>query len=228
MRISIETTLLADPSLALGRVGPSRLSLNGQQIIDEAEFFRAAMPTYFTRGSAGVVLQFSVQRFFSTIKKAEAFALLHFGAIPLSGLVTCICGESGDQQTIYLRNAVVESVPVSHSGTVVTVQYTIKGGAFEGDIPPEEIPGDPDTGESFITMRRGKVAIAANATSVVVTFSSPLSSVPVVLPHVSRPAGGAEIGCTLDEDSVTVNGFTVQLDGPTPDNTYKLNYTAIE
>jgi hypothetical protein len=229
VQIKIETTVLADADLAVGRVGPFGLTLNGTQIVDEALFFRAASPTYFVRGGAGVALTFSVTRFFSSVRAAEAFALLHFGEIPREGLVTVTAGEEGDTQVLYLRDAALDGFIVPGTrGTCVVVQYTLRGGLWESDIPSEEIPGDPDNGEEFVVMRRGKVSIAADATAVSVTFSSPLSASPVVTPHISRPAGSPRIDCSLDEDSVSNSGFTVQLSAPTPDASYKLHYTAVE
>lgn len=230
MEITIATTLLASPDLALGRVGPAGLAVNGQQILDDADFFRAAAPTFFVRGTEGVTLQFSVTRLFSSVRAAEAFILLHFNSTPLEGLLTCTCGDAGDTQTVYLRDAKVQTVQLpGYRGTSVGVQYTIRGAEFTSDVPPEEIPGEPDDGEGeFIVLRRGKIAIDAAAESVDVVFSSPLSSVPVVTATVSRPAGSPKVGCTLDEDSVTITGFSVELDAPTPDGTFKLHYIAIE
>lgn len=227
MRISIATTLLADASLALAP--HSGLALNGQSIVDEAEFFRAAVATFYHRGVAGVTLTFNVERTFGTLRKAEAFVLTHFGAIPKEGLLTCVCGESGDTETIYLRNCVVEAAPIpGYRGLSVGVQYRIRGGAFETDVPAEEIPGAPEGGEAFVVLRRGKVSIAAAATSVAVTFTSPLAAVPVVACNISRPTGGDVLRATLREDSITASGFTVDLSAAAPDANSKLHYVAIE
>lgn len=229
MRISIESTVLADPDISVGKLGPSGLTVNGQQIVDEAQFFRAAAPVFYARGTLGVVLQFTVHRIFATLAAAEAFALMHFNATPLEGLVTCVCGETGATQTVYLNDAVVEAVQLPSSrGLVVAVQYTIKGGAFTSDVPPEDIPGDPDNGEEFVVLRRGKVAIGAGVSSVVVTFSAPLAVVTSVQCTISRPAGSPAIDAFVREDSITVNGFTVDLSAETPDTTYRLHYLAIE
>jgi hypothetical protein len=226
VQIKIETTLLADDLLT--GAPHSGLLQNGQQIIDEVQFFQAASPRYFARGGAGVALQFSTTRQFDTIRAAEAFVLLHFGSLPLSGLITAITGIGTDTQTCYLRNAVIESANVTgYKGTSVTIQYSIKGGLWESDVPPE-VPGDPDTGEETIVMRRGSVSIASAATSVDVTFSSPLSGVPTVIATISRPEGGDAIWPIIQSDSITINGFTADLSGATPDADYKLNYAAIE
>lgn len=227
MRITIESTLLADGTLLAPHSG---LAVNGQQLVDDAQFFRAANATYFARGNAGVLLQFGVNRLFSSVRRAEAFALTHFDGLPKSGLVACECGEEGDTETAYLRDAVLESAAITgYRGCSVQVQYTIRGSRFESDVPEEEIPGEPDDAEGeFIVLRRGKVNIANGAKTVDVVFSAPLSVVPIVSPTVSRPAGGDAIWATVDEDSVTVNGFTASLSGAAPDGNYKLHYIAVE
>ncbi len=228
MRIKIESTILADPDPALGRFGPAGLSINGQQIVDEADIFRAAAPIYYSRGGGGVTLQFTVSRSFDTLAAAERFQLMHWDSIPREGLIICECGENSDVP-IYLRNAVLEAVQLpSLRGGVVTVQYTIKGPFFESDIPEDEIPGEPDPGEEDVVTRRSRVAIAAAQTSVAVLFSSPLSSVPTINPTISRPAASPVITCSLREDSISIDGFTVDLSAETPDANYVLHYIAIE
>jgi hypothetical protein len=226
--ISLQNTLLCSPNVALGRVGPWGLTLNGEQLVDAVPFFRADVLQVFARGGFGVTLQFGVARMFSSVRAAEAFYLTHSGAIPLEGILTLVCGEGGDTQTVYLEGAVVQSVAQSpHRGTIVDVQYTIRGGKFIGDVP-DDLPGEVEPEEEFIVMRRGKVSIAAAATEVEVTFSAPLSAIPIVTAIVSRPTGSGAIGCAVREDSITTDGFTVDLDAAAPDGTYKLHYTAIE
>lgn len=229
MQITIETTLLADADLALGYAGPLALILNGTQLYDEADFFRAAAPTFFPRGNIQTRLQFQVTRIFATLRQAQAFALQHWGSIPRSGLVTVTAGDGSSSQTLYLRNAIVDSAQVlSVRGVAVAVQYIIRGGLWESDIPVDEIPGPPDPGESFAVIRRAEVAITAGATSVAVVFSSPLAATPIVVATVSRPAGGDAIWPIIDQDTVTVDGFTADLSGTPSDGTYKLNYIAVE
>ncbi len=228
MRISIESTLLAAPELALGCAGPFGITLNGRQVVDDAEFFRAAAAAVFARENLGTTFVFSVTRLFTTEKQAERFVLLHAGAVPRSGLVTAVCGEAGDQETLYLEDAAIENVGLGEvKGTSVAVQYTIRGGLWTSDVP-DEIPGETEEAEDFIVMRRGKVAIANGAVLKAIVFSSPLSASPVVSFNISRPTGGAVIAGTLREDTVTVNGFTVDLDAATPNGDYVLHYTAVE
>lgn len=231
MRISIVSTLLCDTgNLALGRNGPAGLSLNGQEIIDEADFIGAVARTFWHKGSEGVVLQFGVERSFTTLRQAQKFALLHGGGIPKEGLVTIEVGAGVDTEFVYLRNAVVPSAQVvSMRGTSVVVQYVIKGPFFESDIPEDEIPGEPEPGEEDLVTRRARVAIAAAQSSVTVIFSGALELVPgAVVVSMSRPAGSDVIRACVREDSITTNGFIADLSAATPDDTYRLHYIAIE
>ena len=228
MRITIESTLLASSDPAVGRVGPSGLTLNGRQIVDDAEFYQAAAATVFARDNLGTVLQFSVQCLFSTIKAAERFALLHAGEVPRSGVVTAVCGESGDTLDAYLEGAAVEGVSILEvRGTAVRVQYTIRGGVWTSDVP-DDLPGESDETEDFIIMRRGQVTIGNGDDEVDVTFSAPLGALPSISFNVAVPTGGVAIGGTLLQDTITTNGFTVRLDAATPNGDYVLHYQAFE
>lgn len=240
MRISIESTLLADPNLAKGRMGPSGLSLNGQQIVEEAQFFLAAAATFFARENAGTVLQFSVERLFSTVGAAEVFILTHQGNLPRRGTVSAVCGlgesefsaEFGGEefrgQAVFLRNAVLESAVITkYEGAAVTVQYTIKGGLWTTDVPPE-VPGETEDAEDFIVMRRGKVPVGSGEHTIAVAFSAPLSGVPVVKADIIGPTGSDAIGGHVLLDTITNAGFTYKADAATPNDDYELHYIAVE
>ena len=50
----------------------------------------------------------------------------------------------------------------------------------------------------------------------------------IVTASVAKPSGsGSNIFATVRDDLTTVNGFTAELSGPTPDANHKLNWTAI-
>ena len=225
MRLTLVSTQLADSTVLTPHSG---ITLNGRQLVDDAEFFRAATARVFARGNFGTTLQFSVTHSFSSQREAEVFFLTQPGSVPTSGLVTAICGVSGDTQTCYLEDAVVESVALPpYKGVSVEVQYTIRGGLWTSDVPAE-LPGTADSPETTIVMRRGRVSITSGDSSVVVTFSAALSSVPTVTASISRPTGGDAIWAIIREDSVTTSGFTADLSGATPASGYKLNYIAVE
>lgn len=225
MRILLETTLLADAAAGAPHRG---LTVNSQQIVDEANFVRSANAAFYARENRSVRLQFGVEWQLGSIRDAEAFVLLHEASVPREGLLTCSCGQPGAEQLVYLRDCVVESVQLSYVGVSVHAQYSLVGAKFEGDVPPAIIPGDPEPAEENPVKRRGKQAIAAGAASVAVAFSAPLSGVPTLAFAVSRPTGGQRIDAVLCEETVTINGFTVELSAPTPDASYVLHYVAYE
>jgi hypothetical protein len=76
---------------------------------------------------------------------------------------------------------------------------------------------------------RGKQAISSGAESVAVVFDVSFApgTIPIVNANVAKPSGGSNIVATIREDLVTVDGFTVELSGPTPDANHKLHWSAI-
>lgn len=224
MRILIDTTLLCDPDLPSQCIGPTGLSLQGQAIVDEVAFFRAAALTYFNREGERVEMQFRVQRIFETNRLAERFCLTHRNNVPRQGLLQITVGIGADTEDIYLEDAIVEPSIVSLVGTVVIVQYSIKGGLFTTDVPEPLPSADPE--EEEVSFRRGKVAIGNGDNTVAVTFSAPLTTSPAVNANVITPTGGSPIGCTVIKESITTDGFTANLDASTPNGNYELHYTA--
>ena len=205
------------------------MSLNGRQLVDEVDFFRGAAPVYYARGGIGVALRFTSVHLFATPRLAEAFYLQHWGGLPRTGLLQCIAGDGADVQTLYLEDAILSTVAQPPArGVAVAVEYTILGGSFTTDVPPD-VPGTADSAEETVVIRRGSVAIDSGATSVDVAFSAPLSTTPAAVTcTISRPAGGDAIWAIVDEDTIAVDGFTAELSGATADGSYKLNYIALE
>ena len=221
MRISYASILLAHGNPAFGLVGPSGLSQNGRQIVDEADFFRAATATFYGRGVRSVALGFAVLRTFDSAAEAEAFALLHHNDLEDEGELRVTCDGGGvDGQTVTLA-AVLEGVDVeSITGASVRLRYSFRGSAWESDETAVPDP-DPDM------IRRANVAIDAAATSVAVTFATPMTGTPFVQCTVLKPSSGGDvIFATVREDTINATGFTADLSGPTPGSGYKLSYRA--
>lgn len=224
MRILIDTLLLADSALATGCVGPSGLSLNGQSIVDEVAFYRAAALTFFERGGESIDLQFRVQRHFDSARLAEKFVLTHRNDVPRQGRLTCTVGSTGDTEDIFLEDAIVQPSIVGLVGQSVVVNYAIRGGIFSTDVPDPLPSADPE--EDEVSFRRGSVAITAAAETVDVVFSSALASAPTtVIPRVSNNTGDDSIDCYLLQDTITASGFTVTLSAPAGTG-QKLHYIA--
>lgn len=206
--------------------------LNGEQIIDEASFFRAANKTFFPRGNSGIEVSFVVHWSFPTTLAAEVFALTHYGTLPNTnadnGPLQCICGAENPAtaQTVYMANAVLRSARLlKYVGTSVDFEYTVQGAAFQTGAP-SNVPAYPNQNEIVPVFRRGKVAITNGATSVAVTFSSPLPGTPGADPYcwVSGPTGAPEFECWTLTDTVTTLGFTATLGAAAPSGSYFLNY----
>lgn len=206
--------------------------LNGEQITDEALFFRAPNKTYFPRGNTSIDISFVVHWSFPTSVAAEVFALTHYGTLPNtnadSGPLQCICGAENPatSQTLYMANAVLRSVRLlKYVGTSVDFEYTVEGAAFQTGVP-SNIPSYPNQNEIVPVFRRGKISIAANATTVAVVYSSALPGLPGADPYcwISGPTGAILFGCETLTDTVTTLGFTAQLSAPAPSGVYFLNY----
>lgn len=79
----------------------------------------------------------------------------------------------------------------------------------------------------YVQKFRGTHAIASNVDSVAVTGLG-LPSVPAqVLVTMRKPTGGLNLFATMRDDSITTDGFTVDLSGATDAATYKLDYLAV-
>lgn len=218
MRITYGTAEIASDNLALGRVGPRAYSLNGRQVVDAAEFFRAATTTFYGRGNRSVAVGFEVQRFFATEGRALRFANLHYNDLADEGdlLLTL------DDVTIALEDAVLEGADVVEiNGLSVVVRYTLRGGAFTSDATALPEPDETMT-------RSGLATVAADAATVDVVFSSPLGGVPFVPGGtlMMPTAGGDVIFWAPIEDTITASGFTAALAGPPSGAGYKLPYQA--
>lgn len=207
---------------------PSGLTVNGEQVYDDAGFLRAIAATYFGRGQKSTTLAWTSQRQFDSLRECEVYILTHFAGLPaINGLLQAEVGQTGDTQICYLENAVIATAVVTeHRGVSCRVQYTIKGGVFTTDVP-DDVPGEADTEEGFIVLRRGAAPVDSATSTGTVTFSAPLPTTPFVVGNLQVPPGGDNIWGWPIPGTETVNGFDYQLTAPVPDGTYKFSYIAI-
>lgn len=228
MQITFGNTVLASPSLTGAPL--FGLTLNGREIIQETDFLRAVAATFYARGNRTTELAFNVTRLFTTLREAQRFALTHATGLPSRGTLQVLVGEGADTETVYLEGVVLESADiVSQRGVAIVVRYVLKGPAAWTSDVPASLPGETEAGEGTLVLRRGQVSITSGATSVAVTFSAALSSVPAAVSvTISRPTGEAIVGASVRQDTIATTGFTADLDAPTPSANYKLNYVAIE
>ena len=110
--------------------------LNGKQIVQDAQFLRAAAAEPLARGNAVNVLQFSVTRQHTTAADAAAYVLTAFSSLPASGTASIICGASGEILLTCTFSAVLEGVPkASFSGTRSDMTFVLRGGLITTSAP---------------------------------------------------------------------------------------------
>src|SRR2546421_807524 len=131
MKIKWDSIWLSDEFAADGyQSGPT---LNGRQIVQEAQFLRAAQSQFFARGNRSVLLSFSVTRVFSSISAAEQFFLGHYATL-VNGpaTLTCRCGGGSEAVTdVLIQNAVLESLSEPrYIGESVNITYTFRAPAI--------------------------------------------------------------------------------------------------
>jgi hypothetical protein len=202
------------------------VSVNGQTVFEAVDIVRAAAARFFSRGNDSVTLQFSVRREFATNRECQVYLLCAFNTLPKAGQVQITCGTPGETtQDVFMDNAVLTATPQGiFNGIEAIVQFTIQGGAFYTDVPPPFYLG----GEDMIL--RASVALPSGADNIVVLFGTafPVGTVPIITANIEKPtSAGANIFATVRADSVSVNGFTADLSGPTPDANHKLTYIAL-
>jgi len=112
------------------------VSLNGKQVVQDAQFLRAATAQPLARGNQVSVLQFTVTRQHVSVADAAAYVLTAFGSLPASGTATVICGASGENPIALSFAAVLEGVPkASFTGTRTDTTFTLRGGAITSAVP---------------------------------------------------------------------------------------------
>ena len=201
------------------------VTVNGATAFEGIDIVRALWKRFFSRGNDSITLQFTVRRQFATNQAAQNYLLTVFSTLPKFGLCQVICGTPGETTaTVTLANAVLIAMPQGNfTGLEVVVQFTIQAGRATTDTPIDILAG----GEAVIL--RGKASIASGLDSVAVVFATafPVGTTVIVTANVAKPSGsGSNIFATVRDDLVTVNGFTAELSGPTPDANHKLNWAA--
>ena len=136
MNVQFGSTVLAPG----GTQGADNVRVDGQQVVQEVQFFRGTSAAFYPRGSRGVSFQFTTHWLFNTTKLAEVFVLTHLTDLPMTtadrSTVTCTCGAGSETQAIYMANAVLEGARIlRYVGLAVDVEYTIRGPNFQTTSP---------------------------------------------------------------------------------------------
>jgi hypothetical protein len=152
MRISLNDVWLTNDGVADLQAWTDAHSvlLNGKQVVQDAQFLRAAAAQPMARGNAVNVLQFTVTRQHVSVAEAAAFMLTAFSSLPGSGTATVICGASGENLLTCSFAAVLAEMPkCSFAGTRTDTTFVLRGGLItEG--PP--LAANGVDGDSFTTV----------------------------------------------------------------------------
>ena len=198
--------------------GQFGFTLNGHQIVQEAQFLRSAYSTFFARGNRSVTLSFSVTRLFTTVENAELFMLGHYASLsdgPASLILTC--GETD----VFIANAVLESVSEpSYIGCSVTVQYHFRAPKILTTYSLVLTDLDSMT-------KTGSLSISSGVEEQTFTGLG-FASVPVrIIGSVEIPADGDIIVGNIVTGTITDDEFKIALSAATPNGSYKFNYIAV-
>jgi hypothetical protein len=220
----MEITFGATPLARRASYGASGFALNGQQVNEEAGFFRAAAESYFARGNRSTDFSFDVVRSFNTSVECEVFILTHLSDLSIQADLLCSCSGVGDAsaQDCVLSDAVLEAVQFrDNRGLSVIVQYKFRGGLFVN----EDVPDPPD-GEDKV--KAATVSLAADDESKAVAFTIPFGSTPSGLSAtILSPSGGYVISAVIDQSTVTASGFTARFGAAIPASGYFLSWIAV-
>lgn len=229
MNVLFETTWLA-PGQAQAA---DRVRFNSKQVVDEAQFFRAAFSTYFPRGNVDVEFSFTTHWIFSSTALAENFVLTLPTFLPMTnadnGVLQCVIGaETPNPITIYSPSAVLVSAEVTeYQGLSVDVRYVLRCAPFQTTIPPNT-PSFPNPNVYVYVIQRGLNSIGSGATQLAISFTTPFSSVPVVTAVMAQQSGSQAVAMRVLQNTVTVNGFTVEFGAPMPDGSSDVSWIAMQ
>jgi hypothetical protein len=133
MRISINNIWLTNDGVSDLRAWSDahEARLNGQQVVQDAQFLRAVSAQPLARGNAVNELQFTVTQQHASVAAAASFVLTAFGSLPQSGTATVVCGALGESPVTCVFAAVLAGMPVgTFRGTRTDVTFVLRGGAI--------------------------------------------------------------------------------------------------
>jgi hypothetical protein len=204
-----------------GLEGTRGISFNGSFVLDEAQFFRAAAMSFFSRGNRSTGIGFSVSRNFASESDALIFASIEQNTLPGQGDLF-VSDEEGTT-VVALEAAVLEGVSVGPLiGSSVEVSYQFRGGVFVPSVLP------PQPTDTVIT---GNIALALGDESKAVVFPAPFAVIPTsvdcwVVCDSAAPV--RFIDAAVLRDTITTTGFTAGIGFPIPSNgQYWLYWQAI-
>jgi hypothetical protein len=138
MRISINNVWLTNDGVAELQAWTDAhdVLINGEQVVQDAQFLRAVAAQPLARGNAVNVLQFSVTRQHASVADAAAYVLTAFGGFPSSGNVQIICGAVGENLITCGFSAVLQEMPrCTFRGARSDTTFVLRGGLITTSAP---------------------------------------------------------------------------------------------
>lgn len=198
------------------------VQINGTQVVDVQQLFRALEVRAVGRGNKQDVVTFSAREQCNTVQDAEVAMLRRLRLLPSEGLLQVTIGTGETALTFHL-DAALQSVGRTYAGQSPAFRYTFVGGLFrQADTTSGETIYLPEEG---LIVKKGKITLTEGDLTKTVTFAEAFESDPEVYPVVILPEGGDIITCALNGEA-TAAGFEVVFSAPVPAGVYKLSWMA--
>jgi hypothetical protein len=212
-----------------GVFGARDFVVDGERLVDEVHFWRAARTTFYARGNRSATVSFSVTRLHASDRAAAVARATHLDSLQDQADLELWCGVGDDVQLVVLRDAVFVQGDVRLKGNTTEHTYTFRGAVIETDsVPgPDPFPADPDPEEGSDVTRRNTVALDSGAYAQDVAFITPMSGAPHVTVTIQVPAGGDDLDARIEAGSVTAAGFRLLFPVQVPGIGYYVTYHAI-
>jgi hypothetical protein len=198
------------------------LTLNGVQVNDQVELFRALTAVFYGRGNRSAILGFSVKRIPADLGTAEYTAMTEFWALPVQADLWLYLDPEANGVALQFASAVLHNTEYGPTvGQSMPVRYQFKVVMPLTSNPPPNIPQPTSA-----MIQRSTVAITNGSASLAVSFSSSFSGTPIVVATINAPAGQPIISVNVLAGSVTNVGFTAEFGATIPASGYLLSYIA--
>lgn len=117
------------------------------------------------------------------------------------------------------------AVSVENEGVQITAGVTNFDFVGSG-VTATAVGNDVTITISGDTIQAAAQDIGSGVDAISVVFGTPFAVAPVIVATISKPVAENMIECTIDQASITVNGFTASLTAATSSANYKLNWMA--